>query len=111
MEWGLNNPCFGCGGKCCIDVRLEINDLKSTDSFGDLAPHVTNPDLAIPLSEVPSTPGVYYAFGKRAFYLEIIGRCPELLTDGRCGIIKGKRPRGCYNIQPGDGLCKNKRNK
>lgn len=111
MEWGPNNPCFGCGGGCCQDVRLELNDLNSTDSFGDLAPHVKNPDKAIPLSEVPPTPGVYYTFGKRAFYLEIVGRCPELQSDGRCTIAKGKRPRGCNTLKPGDGFCNQRNNR
>lgn len=110
MEWGLNNTCYGCGGGCCENVRLALSDANSTSSFGDLAPHVINPEQAISLKDVPKTEGVYYVYGKRAFYLEIIGRCPELQSDGKCAIINGRRAKGCNDLQPNDGFCFSRKN-
>lgn len=108
MEWNCQNPCFGCGN-CCSDVRIGLRAGNLQTLSGGLYKHVTNPEKAIDLNEVPRVEGVYYAYGKRDFYLRIVGQCPELGGDGKCKIYKS-RPKGCRQTQIGDGLCQDRTN-
>lgn len=94
-KWDSSNPCFGCGN-CCENVRLEISiETPIPEAFGDLAPYVVNPDKPIDHHDVPTEPGVYYAYGKRCFYLIIVGPCPQLDLDRSCKIHDKPRPKGC----------------
>lgn len=100
-EWGPSNPCFSCGGGCCSNIRIPLSTipyLPPGEIFGELENFIKNPDPedAIDLKEFNETePGVYYTYGNKGSYLNIIGDCPGLAEDGGCKFHDKKRPKGC----------------
>lgn len=77
MPWGADNPCYGCGAKCCKLTGLSIPMTK--DEKDRLFP------------ELDFIPATITADGSGAIRVD---GCPHLV-DNRCDIPRDERPEAC----------------
>lgn len=105
----FGNPCLeSCRAACCGNVffgRLSKKDLgKLTPPQANVV-EVDRTELSVVFDEIKYyQPGVYVSKAKGVFSAVVVGRCPNLQTDNRCGIYE-TRPKPCMDFVPGKPAC------
>jgi Fe-S-cluster containining protein len=80
------NPCDGCGGKCCTYVAVELDKPKSKSDFADMIYYLHHEHVKISIVQLSKK--------KRTWYLQFDGRCRHLNDAGLCEIYE-LRPKVC----------------
>lgn len=105
----FGNPCLeSCRAACCGNIlfgRLSKKGLAKLTPPQTNVVEVDRTELSVVFDEIKYVrPGVYVSRTENVFSAVIVGPCPNLQTDNRCGIYE-TRPKLCADFLPGRPAC------